>query len=242
MVPIRNACMCISVCVCAYLHTYIRYACHCHTLACCPAPTHTYTTAPRSNLVLSRFVLVVVCVSRAFSHALVTPTPPPSWAANIIIDLSHSRAREWSKPEKFSWCCPLGFLLCCCAALLIAVAAAAWLTKFVIICCLLCGRCWCCQFDSLQLSWLDFCFNTLFFFACLATLFFRGAIFRSHSQQSVGSDRGRGGSQLLLSCVRRQRTKFVSFLLMRCAAGDAGSDAGAQRLLCWKIWPRDTYR
>lgn len=177
MVPIRNACMCISVCVCAYLHTYIRYACHCHTLACCPAPTHTYTTAPRSNLVLSRFVLVVVCVSRAFSHALVTPTPPPSWAANIIIDLSHSRAREWSKPEKFSWCCPLGFLLCCCAALLIAVAAAAWLTKFVIICCLLCGRCWCCQFDSLQLSWLDFCFNTLFFLLVWQHFFFAAPSF-----------------------------------------------------------------
>lgn len=47
--------------------------------------------------------------------------------------------------------------------------------------------------------------------------------------EEKGSDSGcgRGGSQLLLSCVRRQRTKFVSFLLMRCAANDAASDGGA---------------
>lgn len=73
---------CECVCLRAYIHTLCMSLPHPRMLPRTHTNTHTHTS-PRSNLVLSRFVLVVavavcvvVCVSRAFSHALVNPTPP----------------------------------------------------------------------------------------------------------------------------------------------------------------------
>lgn len=57
-----------------------------------------------------------------------------------------------------------------------------------------------------------------FFFACLATLFFRGAIFRSHSQQSVGRGRAAtaAAAEVAPSCCCRvcddsEQNLFPSF-------------------------------
>lgn len=114
MVPIRNAytCVCMCVRVGAYIHTYIMHVTATPSHAAPHPHTHTQgeraRTAPRSNLVLSRLVLIVA-IAGLFSHAFTPLYPARALAlcnqqqqqqqsaqheSNIIIDLSHSRARE----------------------------------------------------------------------------------------------------------------------------------------------------
>lgn len=119
-------------------------------------------------------------------------------------------------------------LLLRCSPLAATLLLLRWLTKFVIICCLLCQRspfaaavvvvfvgvANLARYNFLGLTFVLIHFGLFFLCACLATLF----LSRRHLSLSLsaecgqrkGSDSGSGSSQLLLSC-----TKFVSFLLMR---------------------------